>query len=113
MSGTQSRSTKASGVRGWLRQVAVFTLILAASLFISSGHVDWVMAWIYVGVFVGEQDIAGRVGRVQGLCSARALSLAARNMVAVDSRRVFWIRGIRWERRSECRFCVCMASGSS
>jgi hypothetical protein len=42
-----------------VRQVAVFTLILAASLLISFGHLDWVMAWIYVGVFVGGQDIAG------------------------------------------------------
>jgi protein-S-isoprenylcysteine O-methyltransferase Ste14 len=45
----------------WLLQVGVFTLILAASLFISSGRLYWTMGWIYVGVFVASQGITALV----------------------------------------------------
>jgi protein-S-isoprenylcysteine O-methyltransferase Ste14 len=43
----------------WLVQIGRFTLIIAASLFISSGRLDWVMAWVYIGVFVAGQVVTG------------------------------------------------------
>ncbi|MDH5174368.1 MAG: isoprenylcysteine carboxylmethyltransferase family protein [Elusimicrobiota bacterium] len=36
-----------------LLQVAISTVAQAAMLFISSGRLDWVMAWVYIGVNVG------------------------------------------------------------
>jgi protein-S-isoprenylcysteine O-methyltransferase Ste14 len=61
MSEAKSTSTKAGGVSGWVRQIIVFTLILVVSLFVSSGRLGWVMAWIYVGVFVVSQVITGLI----------------------------------------------------
>jgi len=51
------KSDTTRGVVRWLLQIGVFTLILMASLFISSGRLDWVMAWIYVGLFVASQAL--------------------------------------------------------
>jgi protein-S-isoprenylcysteine O-methyltransferase Ste14 len=52
-----------SDIRGlilkWLIQIVRFTLIMAASLFISSGRLDWAMAWVYIGVFVAGQVVTG------------------------------------------------------
>lgn len=36
-----------------LIQLLVFILIQAAILFLTSGRLDWVMAWVYLGVYVG------------------------------------------------------------
>ncbi len=44
-------------VRG-MRPIAAFTVIMAASLFISSGRLDWAMAWVYLGVYVAGQLVA-------------------------------------------------------
>ncbi|MBE9470970.1 MAG: hypothetical protein IMY75_02505, partial [Chloroflexi bacterium] len=55
------KSDTTSGVVRWLLQTGVFTLILAASLFISSGRLDWVMAWVYVGVFVTSQGLTALI----------------------------------------------------
>jgi len=55
------KSDTTSGVVRWLLQIGVFTLILAASLFISSGRLDWVMAWVYVGVFVASQGLTALI----------------------------------------------------
>jgi len=41
-----------------MRQTAVFAGIMAASLFISSGRLDWAMAWAYLGVYVAGQLVA-------------------------------------------------------
>lgn len=38
-------------------QVGVFTLIPAASFFISSGRLDWAMAWVYLGVIVTSYSL--------------------------------------------------------
>jgi protein-S-isoprenylcysteine O-methyltransferase Ste14 len=46
---TASHSLRA-GIR-WIAQAAIFVLILAAILFLSAGTLDWLMAWVYLGVF--------------------------------------------------------------
>ena len=35
----------------------LFTLIQVASLFIASGRLDWVMAWVYVGVYLAGMGV--------------------------------------------------------
>lgn len=45
----------------WVLQITVLTLILGASLFISSGHLNWVMAWAYLGVFLAGQCVIGLI----------------------------------------------------
>jgi len=57
---TNTSANQASGkpdltykVRKRMVQVAAQFLILAAILFISSGRLDWVWAWVYLGVSVG------------------------------------------------------------
>jgi protein-S-isoprenylcysteine O-methyltransferase Ste14 len=49
------------GVRRWLLQILIFILLLAASLFISSGRLDWVMGWVYLGLFAAGQAITALV----------------------------------------------------
>ena len=39
------------GWKAWLR-FAAFTLLLPMVLFIAAGRLDWVMAWVYVGIVV-------------------------------------------------------------
>jgi protein-S-isoprenylcysteine O-methyltransferase Ste14 len=39
----------------WVLVTSVVVFILAASLFISAGRLDWVMAWIYTGLLVVAQ----------------------------------------------------------
>ncbi|MBC8445831.1 MAG: isoprenylcysteine carboxylmethyltransferase family protein [Chloroflexi bacterium] len=34
-------------------QVVVFVLILAAILFVPAGSLDWVMAWVFIGTYLG------------------------------------------------------------
>lgn len=36
-----------------LLQIGIITVAQAAMLFISSGRLDWVMAWVYIGISVG------------------------------------------------------------
>jgi protein-S-isoprenylcysteine O-methyltransferase Ste14 len=45
----------------WLIRAAVLTLIMAASLFVPAGRLDWTMAWLYIGVFVAGRGITGLV----------------------------------------------------
>ena len=33
-------------------QVGVFVLALSATLFLSSGRLDWMMAWVYIGIYI-------------------------------------------------------------
>jgi len=40
-----------------LLKVAIFIVILAAILFVSSGRLTWVMAWIYIGMVVASSGI--------------------------------------------------------
>ena len=42
-------------------QLAIMLLIFAASLFLTSGCLDWIMAWIYLGVYVGMIVATGMV----------------------------------------------------
>jgi len=42
---------KAVGWKAWLR-FAAFTLLLPAVLFIAAGRLNWVWAWVYVGIVV-------------------------------------------------------------
>lgn len=51
------KSGSTRGVLKWLLQIGIFILILAASLFISAGRLDWVMAWVYIGVYIVSQGI--------------------------------------------------------
>ena len=41
-----------NGVVTWMLQVSVQIVIMAAMLFLSSGRLDWGMAWAYIGVSV-------------------------------------------------------------
>jgi hypothetical protein len=50
-----------STVLRYLLLASFFTLVLAASLFISSGRLDWVMAWAYLGVFLASQCVIGLI----------------------------------------------------
>lgn len=54
-------SATPNGILGWVRQVTVFTLIIAASLFIASGRLGWGMAWAYVGLFVVSQALTALI----------------------------------------------------
>ena len=45
----------------WLIQVGVLTLIFGAGLFVSSGRLDWGMAWAYLGVFLAGQCAVGLI----------------------------------------------------
>jgi protein-S-isoprenylcysteine O-methyltransferase Ste14 len=51
----------AKGIWGWVLQITVYTLLIAGSLFISYGHLDWVMAWAYVGLFVISQALTALI----------------------------------------------------
>lgn len=42
-------------------QLAVMMVILAASLFLTSGRLDWAMAWVYLGLYVGGIAATGMV----------------------------------------------------
>ncbi len=55
------KSDPTRGVLKWLLQIGIFILILAASLFISAGRLDWAMAWGYIGVYVTSQGIAALI----------------------------------------------------
>jgi protein-S-isoprenylcysteine O-methyltransferase Ste14 len=50
---SHEKSNITRGIIRRLIQVAITFLIQAAILFISSGRLDWVMAWVYLGVLVG------------------------------------------------------------
>jgi len=46
------KSDMRAAILRWMLQISVTILIQAAILFISSGRLDWVMAWAYIGVNV-------------------------------------------------------------
>ena len=50
-----------AGIRKRLIQLAMQILFLAAVLFISSGRLDWVAAWVYLGLFVFGLAVNGYV----------------------------------------------------
>ena len=41
----------------YMLQAGLFTLVQVASLFIASGRLDWVMAWVYVGVYLAGMGV--------------------------------------------------------
>jgi protein-S-isoprenylcysteine O-methyltransferase Ste14 len=49
----KTKSDTTSGVVKRLIQVSVILLIQAAVLFLSSGRLNWMMAWVYIGVYAG------------------------------------------------------------
>jgi len=55
--GFEAELTEHGGIVRWLFQIGVFILILAASLFLSAGRLDWTMGWVYVGTFVALQGL--------------------------------------------------------
>ncbi len=55
------KESNTSVIVRWIKQTAIFTLLFGAALFISSGQLDWPMAWAYLGVFVAGQAIVGLV----------------------------------------------------
>jgi len=55
------KSDTTGGVVRWLVQGGVVILILAASLFISSGSLGWVMAWVLVGLYVASTIVQALV----------------------------------------------------
>ena len=77
MPATARRSNRQPGpaglfVRG-MRPMAAFTVVMAASLFVSSGRLDWAMAWVYLGVYVAGQLVAtaGMMRSSPGLIAER------------------------------------------
>lgn len=54
-----------------LLQVGIGVLILAASLFISSGRLDWIMGWVFLGVYVGGVAV-NALGMSRELIAERA-----------------------------------------
>jgi protein-S-isoprenylcysteine O-methyltransferase Ste14 len=61
MEGTDEKSGTTKGIWGWVLQITVFTLIIAGSLFISYGRLDWAMAWAYVALFVASQALTALI----------------------------------------------------
>jgi len=55
------KSDTTSGVVRWLVQGGVLILILAASLFISSGSLGWAMAWVLVGLYAASTIVQALV----------------------------------------------------
>ena len=53
MGQTNQNSSVTAGVRKRMLQVILTIVVSAAILFISSGHLDWGMAWVYIGVGLG------------------------------------------------------------
>lgn len=49
------------GIARWVLRIAVFVLILAASLFLSAGRLEWVMGWVYVGLLVADKVVLALV----------------------------------------------------
>jgi protein-S-isoprenylcysteine O-methyltransferase Ste14 len=47
------------GILRWVLRVGLFVAILAASLFLSAGQLDWGMGWVYVGVLLANQVLTG------------------------------------------------------
>ena len=41
----------------YMLQAGLFTLVQVASLFIASGRLDWVMAWVYIGVHLAGMGV--------------------------------------------------------
>ena len=58
MNSDMSRKPETTDVlKKWLPQVGVYILIIAVSLFATSGRLDWGMAWVYIGVYVAVQVV--------------------------------------------------------
>lgn len=58
VSGQQHQEARITGgLLRWILVSAVVTLILAVGLFMSAGRLDWVMAWVYLGVLVTAQVV--------------------------------------------------------
>ena len=51
------KQEEARGLVSWAVQAAIFVLLFAACLFISAGHLDWAMGWLYVGLLAVSQII--------------------------------------------------------
>jgi protein-S-isoprenylcysteine O-methyltransferase Ste14 len=76
------RTAIGRGIARWLFQMTIFALIFASSLFLSSGSLDWTMAWVYVGVLVANNIIAALVliPRNPRLLAERARSEGPRDL---------------------------------
>lgn len=73
--GSQSRdvqTTRKALIRRVI-QLALMLLIFAASLFLTAGRLDWIMAWVYLGLYVGmiianamvmERDLVAERARI-------------------------------------------------
>ena len=48
-------------IRRWWRREIVLFVVRTAILFVSAGRLDWLMGWVYVGVYVGSTLINGLV----------------------------------------------------
>ena len=62
-SGESFRQTPVTtrGILRWLLRVGLFVAILAASLFLSAGQLDWSMGWVYVGLLVANQILTALI----------------------------------------------------
>ncbi len=58
MNANTSSGRQHSGVLKLLAQVVILVAVLAATLFISSGRLDWVMAWVFLGLYLAAIIVA-------------------------------------------------------
>jgi protein-S-isoprenylcysteine O-methyltransferase Ste14 len=54
-------SNAGGGVRKWLRNTAISILVVAATLFFSSGRLDWIMGWVYLAAVTTAFGIMGLI----------------------------------------------------
>ena len=54
----QGETNVQGGTRKWIFKNTVFVLILAAIFFVSSGRLDWWMAWVYLAMMVANLGFA-------------------------------------------------------
>jgi protein-S-isoprenylcysteine O-methyltransferase Ste14 len=52
VNGSRSESDIKAGIKKRAAQLVVQILVIGALLFVSSGRLDWVMAWVYIGIYV-------------------------------------------------------------
>ena len=69
------------GIVRWVLRNTIIVLVSAACLFISSGLLDWVMAWAFVAVLAAGKAVVGAV-----LLQSNPELLAERGGVPEDAR---------------------------
>lgn len=77
-----------------LIQLLIFILIQAAILFLASGRLDWMMAWVYLGIYVGLIVVNGIV-------------ILPRNPDLIAERGQIKENAKDWDKRISALYAVC------